>query len=359
MNQPRQILHLISSLDASDESRQLQQLVAQQLADGCQVRIVALTAAPQYRSQLEAAGATCRILEMRWQYDPIAAFRLARELRQQPHDLLHIWGLAPLRYVEFARSSSTVVPCVATLSRLPVGKLDALPDWFVVPRPQKSGTTNTTVILPGVASPTAEQLPRAEFLKLLSLPADARLLGIAGQLTRSRALEEAIWCFELVRTLDERARLLIFGGGPDRHRLERFSRLASEPSAIRFLGSQDDLEPWLPHLEVFWQLSDEQSMAPPLAALEAMASRVPVVATDLPAHRQMIETGRTGFLFPVASRAICARHTMQLLHSKDLATNMAEAAAEEVSQRFPLPLFLSRYQEVYRQLAIPTPVSYH
>jgi len=351
MSQPRQILHLISSLDAADESRQLQQLVLRQLAEGCQVRIVALTAAPQCRSQLESAGATCRILEMRWQYDPIAAYRLARELRQQPHDLLHIWGPASLRYAELVRRpSSAAVPCVATLSRLPVERLSTLPDWFVVPRPQKHDPAKTTIIPPGVASPTADPLPRAEFLKLLSLPADARILGIAGQLTRSRALEEAIWCFELVRTLDERARLLIFGAGPDRHRLERFSRLATEPSAVRFLGQQDDLEPWLPHLEVFWQLSDEQSMAPPLAALEAMASRVPVVATDLPAHRQIIELGRTGFLFPVASRAICARHTMQLLHSKDLATNMANAAAEEVSRRFSLESFLENYADLYNQL---------
>jgi len=176
---------------------------------------------------------------------------------------------------------------------------------------------------------------------------------MAGQLTRSRGLEEAIWCFELVRTLDERARLLIFGSGPDRYRLERFARLASEPSAIRFLGYQDDLEPWLPHMEVFWQLSsDPPSAAPPRAALEAMASRVPVVATDVLAHRQILEAGRTGFLFPVASRAICARHTLRLLKDQEMASAMAEAAAEEVLRRFSPASFFSCYADLYA-----TPIS--
>ena len=350
MSQPRQILHLISSLDSSDESRQLQQLVVRQSADGCKVRIVAFTAASQYRAHLEQAGATCRVLEMRWQYDPIATYRLATELRQQPHDLLHIWGLTPLRYAKFVRPRSAGVPCLTTLSHLPAEKLNSFADWLVVPSPQKLGTAKTTVIPPGVAAPSSGPLSRAEFLKLLSLPAEARIIGMAGPLTRSRGLEEAIWCFELVRTLDERARLLIFGAGPDRHRLERFSRLASEPSAIRFLGQQDDLEPWLPHLEVFWQLSAEQSAVPPLAALEAMASRVPVVATDLAVHRQIIEARRTGFLFPVASRAICARHTMQLLQDKDMASSIVASAADRVLGCFSMEAFQSAYSQLYDQL---------
>jgi len=353
MSQPRQILHLISSLNGYGQSKQLRQLVEQQAADGCQVRILALSANPRQcsrseGSRLETAGATCRVLQSRWQYDPIAAWRLARELRQPTYDLLHLWGLEPLRYADFVRPSSVEVPWVATLSQPPTEQYQAMADWFVVPRLQKGDSEKTVAIPPGVATPTSDPLPRAEFLELLSLPKDARIVGMAGQLTRGRGLEEAIWCFELVRTLDERARLLIFGSGPDRHRLERFSRLASEPSAIRFLGYQENLERWLPHLEVFWQLGSEP---PPLAALEAMASRIPVVATDVQAHRQIIEEGRTGFLFPVASRAICARHTMRLLKDQEIASTTAKAAAEEVSHRFSPASFFRSYKELYNRPA--------
>jgi len=340
---------LISSLDGYGESRSLRQLAEQQRAAGSLVRIVALSAECRIRHAVEAAGVACRALQRRWPYDPIAAWRLARELREPTYDLLHVWDLGALRYANFVRSRSNTAPCVATLSRIPQGKFEV--DCFVVPDPRQRGEENTVVIPPGVASPTSDPLPRAEFLKLLSLPADSQIIAIAGKLTRSRGLEEDIWCFELLRTLDERARLLLFGAGPDRHRLERFSRLASEPNAIRFLGYQDDLEPWLPHIEVFWQLSDEQSLAgPPLAALEAMAAGVPVVATDLPAHRQMIEAGRTGFLFPVASRALCARHTMRLLQGKEFALTIAKAASEEVARCFSLTSHLDGYKELYNQL---------
>ena len=73
MSQPRQILHLISSLDGYGESRQLLQLVERQLADGCQVRIVAFSASPRLRSRFEAVGANCRVLRSRWPLDPNAA----------------------------------------------------------------------------------------------------------------------------------------------------------------------------------------------------------------------------------------------------------------------------------------------
>ena len=59
----------------------------------------------------------------------------------------------------------------------------------------------------------------SDWLVRFNLPADARIIAVAGPLVRRRNLDEAIWAFELVRVLNPNARLLIVGDGPDPVRL--------------------------------------------------------------------------------------------------------------------------------------------
>ena len=95
----------------------------------------------------------------------------------------------------------------------------------------------------------------AAWLESWQLPADARVIAIAGPLVRRAAADEAIWCFELVRVLYPEARLLVLGDGPDRARLERFADEVSEPGCVRFLGYRADIAEILPHADVYWQLT--------------------------------------------------------------------------------------------------------
>ena len=85
------------------------------------------------------------------------------------------------------------------------------------------------------------------------------MLAVAGRLTRAHRIDEAIWNFELVRTLNERARLLVLGDGPDRSRLERFARLVSMPQAVKFLGDSQDATEVLPGIDVFWYMVADTS----------------------------------------------------------------------------------------------------
>jgi glycosyltransferase involved in cell wall biosynthesis len=193
-------------------------------------------------------------------------------------------------------------------------------------------------------------MSRNQLLENLDLPADAQLIAVVGPLTRAKRFDEAIWCFELVRTLDERAALVIFGDGPDRQRLQRYTRLVSEPAAVKFLGYRDNLGELLNHASVFWHPGEEPSISS--AVLESMAGGVPVVASDVPAHRELIDSGRTGLLFPVGSRAGLARHTLRLLEDAGLAAEIGRKAATEVSKRFSATAMTGAYRDLYRQLLV-------
>jgi glycosyltransferase involved in cell wall biosynthesis len=361
MSNSRNILHVISQIDGYRTARQLRRLALEQLADGCRPSIVALRANRQVCVAWEKAGLHCRVLQRRWRFDPFAAWRLSDCLLRDQPDVIHAWDIGAVNYAAAARLRAARVPLVATLltappptywlanqvDRLAVGSA-RLSDEYAT-----RGIAKEKLIVapPAVDRSSATSLPRDQLLKGLGLPADAQLIAVAGPLTRAQRLDEAIWCFELVRTLNERAVLLVFGDGPERERLERFTRLVSEPAAVRFLGYREDLGRWLSQADVFWHPGEESSISS--AVLESMAARVPVVASDLPAHRELIEHGRTGLLAPIGSRAGLARHTLRLLEDATLASEISVAAAEEVAKRFSPSAMVGAYRDLYRHLRGP------
>ena len=99
--------------------------------------------------------------------------------------------------------------------------------------------------------------------------------------------------FRLIRR-SVRARLILVGDGPDRAGLER--RVVDErlTDAVSFVGEQQNLVPWLSVADLFLLPSAQESFG--LAALEAMACEVPVVASSVGGLPEIIEDGVTGFV---------------------------------------------------------------
>ena len=246
--------------------------------------------------------------------------------------MLHLWGQDAVNYVRSIQRFVRHTPALATL-----------PDQALL------NSQPNIAVAPGIAEPSSPAKSRAQFLAEQRLPDNSILIAVAGPLTRSQRIDEAIWYFELVRTLEERVRLLIFGDGPDRHRLERFSRLTSEPSAIRFLGYRADFRELVAHADLFWHtaVADE---ALPLSVLEAMAAEVPVVANDGPGCRRIIEQGNNGYLAGDKDRAVFARHTRKLLGDERHAEQMGNHAAQTVVERFSVDAMTARYDDLYAKL---------
>jgi len=322
---PQQILHVAANLDGYGLTRQLELLVAEQLAAGQKARVVALAANREVVATFQELGVDCRVLNRRWQRDPFVAARLAQELRQQPLDVLHLWGQPALDYFRSVRRLVRPSPTLTTLPQ------------------QNRG------IAPGVTLPNTSVLARRAFLAEQRLSEDSTLIVVAGQLTRSQRIDEAIWDFELVRTLDEKVRLLIFGDGPDRHRLERFSRLTSEPSAIRFLGYRTDFRELLPLADLFWHTADADEGLP-LTVLEAMAARVPVVANGGAGCRKIITDRCSGYLVPNNDRALFARQTRRILHDAQHASQISDRAAQTVAEQFSVETMTQAYAQQYGKL---------
>lgn len=144
------------------------------------------------------------------------------------------------------------------------------------------------------------------------------------------------------------ARLLLVGDGPEIGTAHRMARQLDVEDRMQCLGSQENLLPLLSIADLFLLPSEQESFG--LAALEAMACAVPVVASAAGGLPEVIEHGVTGFLHPVGDVEGMAASGVALLTDAALHARIATAAAISVRERFCTDRIVPMYEAHYGQV---------
>ena len=87
-----------------------------------------------------------------------------------------------------------------------------------------------------------------------------------------------------------------------------------------------------------------------LTLLEAMASGLPVVVTNVGGNPEVVVDGETGFLVPPKNPEKMAEAIITLLKNKELAKKMGVAGRKRVEEKFSLERMVREYEEIYRNL---------
>lgn len=144
------------------------------------------------------------------------------------------------------------------------------------------------------------------------------------------------------------ARLRLIGDGPDRLAVEALIAKHGLADRVELLGKQADLAPLLRDCALFLLPSRTESFG--LAALEALASGVPVIAAAVGGLPEVIRQGETGWLVPANDVDAMASRAMEVLGDPVRHSGMRAAARADAVERFaPTPL-LDRYEAVYRRV---------
>jgi N-acetyl-alpha-D-glucosaminyl L-malate synthase BshA len=147
---------------------------------------------------------------------------------------------------------------------------------------------------------------------------------------------------------DVPARLLMVGDGPDLAEAMHHARSLGIGDAVKFLGEQDSVLPLLSISDVFLLPSAQESFG--LAALEAMACDVPVVASRVGGLPEVIAHGISGFLHEPGDLDAMAASSIRLLTDEPLHRQVADAARRSVHERFCdgiiVPIYEAYYEEV-------------
>ena len=142
--------------------------------------------------------------------------------------------------------------------------------------------------------------------------------------------------------------LLLAGDGPEVATARRVARQLDVAAKVHLLGAQENVLPLLSIADLFLLPSEQESFG--LAALEAMACEVPVVASNAGGLPEVIQHGVTGFLHPVGDVEAMAGSGVALLSDAALHARIADAAVRHVRERFCVERIVPMYEAHYREV---------
>jgi len=166
-----------------------------------------------------------------------------------------------------------------------------------------------------------------------------------------RPVKRPVDCVEiLARVLAKgvAARLIMVGDGSERTNVEHRARCLKVYDHCVFVGKQPKIVDYLSAADVLLLPSEQESFG--LAALEAMACEVPVIASRVGGVPEVVEDGKTGFLSEVGNVTKMANDATKLLAEPELRREMGQRARESAISRYRTDIVIPRYIEFYERV---------
>ena len=184
----------------------------------------------------------------------------------------------------------------------------------------------------------------------LGIPPDCPVIGIVANLSPGKGQEYFLEAAQVIRSRYPRAKFLVVGA-PLKNRLAFWHALQEQTIRMHlqrdviFTGRRTDVPHLLRIMTVCVQASEAEAC--PMAALEAGASGVPVVATNVGGTREIVEDGITGILIEPRNPERMAWAVLHLLDSPESARLMGLAAVRRMRDRFSLEACAATHARMY------------
>lgn len=160
-----------------------------------------------------------------------------------------------------------------------------------------------------------------------------------------KRVRDIVRVFARVRKVLESA-LVMVGDGPDRVHAEEEARELGVQSDVHFLGKIDAVAPLLASADLFLLPSQTESFG--LSALEALASGVPVVASNAGGLPEVLQEGVTGAMRTVGDVDGMAAAAIEILTDPAKWSAMSDAAAADARERFGRDAIVAQYESLYQ-----------
>ena len=144
------------------------------------------------------------------------------------------------------------------------------------------------------------------------------------------------------------AQLVLVGDGPDRSAAEWLAHDLGIQARVHFMGKLEQVHEVLPLADLMLMPSELESFG--LAALEAMACKVPSVATRVGGVPELIDDGVTGLLYAVGDVDGMAAGALSLLQDSDRLNEMRDAGRRTAQKRFCSSLVVPQYVRYYEHV---------
>ncbi|MCC6005323.1 MAG: glycosyltransferase, partial [Thermofilum sp.] len=193
-------------------------------------------------------------------------------------------------------------------------------------------------------------LPRDYARKILGLAeSEVVTIGYIGGLKPEKNVETLVKAFEgFVKSCPKaKAKLIIIGDGPTRPILEEYVRERGIENIVSFLGFIPNAYKLLNAIDIF--VLPSLSEGSPIALIEAMSSGKAIIASDIPAIKELVEDGKEALLFDPRDPVQLKNLILKLYNDPELRKKLGENAkrkAEQYNVDVVFPKMLQIYKEV-------------
>jgi len=367
----RKVLHVIYSLYRGGAERVIETQLLGADRRRFEYLVCSITGGGEMIDRMSNAGARVFLLGKRRRGDLTAVTKLANLIRGEHIDLLHLHNSPGMFWGTLAQIASGIKAPIVRTEHNPYlpENMPALFRW-VFPRFTKRASRIICVservrqsfagrfpelagkfieIPNGIRLQDYEKLPpRAECRAQFKLLPGAKLIGTVGRLAPVKNHKLLIEALFLVRQTVPDVHLAIIGEGEMREALAAYASDLSVSEYVSLVKETQTIDHFYGAIDIFCLSSDSEGM--PLTLLEALASGVPVVSTEVGGIPEIIESGKTGYLVPKGSADSLARRIVELLQNPSKAAELALNGRKMVHERFPAEKMITATEAVYEEV---------
>lgn len=370
---PLRIVHVVENLERGGLERMVIDLAAAQRAAGHAVRVVCLYAPGALAAELSGQGIAVQACDKRAGADLSALRRLRAQLRAAPDAIVHTHnanahyhavaaaiGLprasAPARVLNTRHGMGAAHPrsrgewlyrCTMRRTDVVIAVCEAARARFAAQgvRPRRALLAVPNGIRIDAFAPAGDER-RAALRSVLGLAPNTRIVGTVGRLNPVKDQRSLLQAFAHVHADARDTALVLVGDGALRAALEAEAAALDIAEAVRFLGDRGDVRQLLQGFDAFAlsSLSEGYSMA----LLEACASGLPIVATDVGGNREIVADGGNGLLVPAARPEALADALAALLRDPARAAAMGRVGRAWALREASIETMAARYETLYR-----------
>lgn len=364
------ILFVTTSLGLGGAETQLTRLAQRLKRRGWEVRVVSMLPPSAYVEVLSGAGIPCTTLHMRRKIpDPRAIFRLARIVREFRPALVHAFMVHANLLSRITRLACPMPVLICSVRNIYEGGL--LREWaYRLTDPLSEVTTQ--VCQSGLERYVRRRIVPAH--KALYIPNGLEVERFAPnaitrfQMRRQLGVEDAfVWVTvgrleipkdypsllkafkQVVENTSQKTRLLIVGDGSLRRMLQAQAERFGIQTRVCFAGARTDVAEILQAADAFVMSSAWEGM--PNALLEAAATALPIVATDVGDNRAIVLAEQSGYLVQPRNPEVLATAMLRLMALPEPERwAMGRAGREHIVANFDLERVVDQWEQLYIRL---------
>ncbi len=190
---------------------------------------------------------------------------------------------------------------------------------------------------------------KSDLRKKYNIPVDDKVITIVARL---HPMKDHMTFLDAVKTIKNsmpNITVLVVGDGVERSKLENYTGKLNMDDTVNFLGNVEDEISEIYRVTDLLMLTSQWGESFPNVILEAMFSKVPVVASDISAVDEIIDDGESGFLVNSKDIDAFSKAALFILNDKGLSEKLTGAGRKK-SELFNIPVMVKKYENLYQSL---------